>query len=54
MTAATQAAYDKAQRAIDDAGNGLARDDYRDFIEELRGHLSCVIDCLDEEDKANE
>lgn len=53
MNKATQAAYDKAQEAIGDASTKLSRGDYKEYLEELKAHLQCLIDCWEEEEGAN-
>lgn len=51
MNKETQAAYDNAQSAIGDAATTLSRGDYLEYLEELKAHIQCLIDCWNEEEE---
>ena len=54
MSEASQTIYHELTEALSEKSINLSRGEYRDLIENLQGHLQCIIDALDEEDKAGE
>lgn len=49
MTDRAQSALDSIQRVLEQSTEHLPAPDYFDVLEELAGHLQCLIDCYKEE-----